>query len=471
MATIEGEGDRRRFYVMLLLAGVLIPLALGSSGTIFNDGDVSWQIATGRWILENRAIPHADPFSFTAAGTPWVPMESLAEVMLAGAYQLGRYSGVAALVSLALVALHLIVFLHGTRFVRPMAMAAGIIAMDVVLIPMMLARPHLLAWPLLAGWTVLMLKARDDDRAPPLAAVLLIWVWANLHGSFVMGLAIAGAFGLEALVESPNRIRALRQWALFGALCIVAVMLNVNGIEGVVYPFRIGSLAMLPLIDEWKPSNPAITPFFFASLAAVLVAIGWKGIRWRPIRVVLLAGLLILALLQVRHQAVLAIVAALLLPRAFAERRSSDSSPVPPLDRRLAGALAGLIAILIAARLVMPLAPPENAANPRRLIAAVPAELRSQPVLNSYTMGGPLILAGIRPYIDGRGDMYGDRMVIDYKRISDGDAAAFARAVRRWDIRWTILSYRSKRLIRLLDASPQWRRLYADDVGVIHVRR
>ena len=26
-------------------------------------------------------------------------------------------------------------------------------------------------------------------------------------------------------------------------------------------------------------------------------------------------------------------------------------------------------------------------------------------------MGGPLILSGIRPYIDGRGDMYGDDLV------------------------------------------------------------
>ena len=29
-------------------------------------------------------------------------------------------------------------------------------------------------------------------------------------------------------------------------------------------------------------------------------------------------------------------------------------------------------------------------------------------MLNGYSMGGPLILSGIRPYIDGRGDMYGD---------------------------------------------------------------
>src|SRR4051794_7347745 len=44
----------------LFVAVLLIPAVLGSSQTIFNDGDVSWHIATGQWILDHRAIPHAD---------------------------------------------------------------------------------------------------------------------------------------------------------------------------------------------------------------------------------------------------------------------------------------------------------------------------------------------------------------------------------------------------------------------------
>ena len=49
----------------LFIAVLLLPAALGSSLTIFNDGDVSWHIATGEWILDHRTIPHVDPFSFT----------------------------------------------------------------------------------------------------------------------------------------------------------------------------------------------------------------------------------------------------------------------------------------------------------------------------------------------------------------------------------------------------------------------
>ena len=199
-----------------LVAVLLIPAALGSSATIFNDGDVSWHIATGQWILDHRAIPHTDPFSFTWAGKPWVPIEWLAEVMLAGAYRLAGYGGVAALVTAALIALHGAVYINARRWLR-MALLP-LVAMDFVLIPMMLARPHVLAWPLIAWWTWLMLRAREHDRAPPLAAALLMVVWANLHGSFVMGLAIAGAFGLEALVASSDRARALRNGGCSGWL-------------------------------------------------------------------------------------------------------------------------------------------------------------------------------------------------------------------------------------------------------------
>ena len=85
-------------------------------------------------------------------------------------------------------------------------------------------------------------------------------------------------------------------------------------------------------------------------------------------------------------------------------------------------------------------------------------------------MGGPLILSGIRPYDDGRSDMYGDDLIIEYKRITDGDAQALAGAVHRWNIRWAILPNRYTKLIALLDSSPEWRRIYKDGVGAIYRR-
>jgi hypothetical protein len=90
-------------------------------------------------------------------------------------------------------------------------------------------------------------------------------------------------------------------------------------------------------------------------------------------------------------------------------------------------------------------------------------------VLNGYSMGGPLILSGIRPYIDGRGDMYGDDLVVGFYRMTHGDADAFHAAVQRWNIRWAILPVGARKLIALLDRSG-WRRVHADATGVIYVR-
>jgi hypothetical protein len=310
-----------------------------------------------------------------------------------------------------------------------------------------------------------MVRAREQDRAPPLVAGLLMTLWANLHGSFVFGLAIAAAFGLEALVDSADRARALRQWLIFGIACAVAVFINGNGVEGVFHPLRFTHLQMLPLIDEWKPSSPSRTPFFFAALAATVALIAWKRPRLPWVRWLLLAALLALTLYQARHQAMLAIVAAMLLPEGFGRSASSAA-----IDKPLKWVLAGGAALLVLARGLMPLTPPENQANPWKLIAAVPPELRSQPVLNGYSMGGPLILSGIRPYIDGRGDMYGDAHVLGFLAISHGDGRAFQQAVQRWNVRWAMIPNESNRLIALLNRSPEWRRIAGDKVGAIYVR-
>ena len=460
--------ERPTSSLLPMLVGVLLlPAALGSSWTIFNDGDVSWHIATGRWILEHGRLPATDPFSFTWAGKAWVPIEWLAEVIYASAYRLAGYAGVSALVTAALMVLNGIVYFNASRWMRPLiAGVALLVVMDVVLIPMMLARPHLLAWPLLALWIWLMMRAREKDRAPPLAAALLMTLWANLHGSFVFGLAIAAAFGLEALISSGDRVRAFRQWLIFGLACAVAVCINANGIEGALHPLTFTGLEMLPMINEWKPSSVRVTPFFFVTLAILLALLFWKRPRLHPVRWFLIAAFLAAALYQARHQSMFMIVAAMIMPEGFARgrERPADSSRTPLLI-----AVGGAI-LLVGVRLAMPLVPPENETNPWKLIASVPPELRSQPVLNDYSFGGPLILAGIRPFVDGRGDMYGDKFVLNYGEIIRGNRKAFDAAVSQWNIQWVIVPHRERKFITMVRQTPGWRPIRQNEVGVVFVR-
>jgi len=38
-----------------------LPLGLAGAPQAFNDGDVSWHVATGEWILRHQAVPATDP--------------------------------------------------------------------------------------------------------------------------------------------------------------------------------------------------------------------------------------------------------------------------------------------------------------------------------------------------------------------------------------------------------------------------
>ena len=102
-------------------------------------------------------------------------------------------------------------------------------------------------------------------------------------------------------------------------------------------------------------------------------------------------------------------------------------------------------------------------------LAAVPAELREQPVLNGYRFGGYLIFAHVRPFIDGRADMYGGAMLGLYDKVAGGDPASVEATLARYRIAWTIFPP-NERIVPFLDREPGWRRLYSDSVAVVHVR-
>lgn len=456
--------------ITLVAFGLVVPAIIGSSLTIFNDGDVRWHIAAGQWILDHRAVPHVDPFSFTFGGKPWMAFEWGSQLVYGGAYRLAGFAGVAAVVTALLVGLHLIVVAEARRWVGPLGLAITVILLNLILIPMTLARPHLFGWMLLAVLLRLLLRAREQSRPPPLVAAALMILWTNLHGSFAIGLAVAAVFALDACVEARWRWPIVRGWLVFGVALTLAAMVTPNGIHGFLHPLTVARMTTLPMVVEWRPSDWGRTPYFFVSLGIVALLMAWRRVKPRPVMALLLVLLLVLALHQMRQQAMLAIVAAMLLPKALSQ--SERPALFSAAHRwRLAAALGAAVMGLLLFRAITPLEPTENGANPRSAIAALPVDLRFAPGLNDYSFGGPLILSGVRPYIDGRQDMYGDLFVIDYQRILDGDRGAFDRAVSRYRLQWTMLAPRYARLIRRLDSDPAWQRIYADRNAVIHRHR
>ncbi|GAA4744853.1 hypothetical protein GCM10023264_07680 [Sphingomonas daechungensis] len=468
--------ERYGFFDKLLFAVFVlaVPPFIASNWSVFRDGDVSWHIAAGRWIIEHHyKIPRTDPFSFTMAGKPWIAFEWGAELILAGAYNLAGFAGLAALVALALMALFGTLFWYLRDKAGPVALLVAFAATYLVLQPFIMARPHVLTWPFLALWAAVMFRYRDAGRAPPLAWALFIVLWANIHGSYFAGFLVSAACGLDAWIDARFDRKVFIRWLVFGIAILLAAMLNAYGVKGVLYPLEISSMTTLLSIGEWQASNPSSTPIFYGLLIGVLGALLAKRPQFRPGELALLLLTLLMAFTHIRHQSVFIILSAMIVTPKLAGPGRKDAPPTFASngEKRLwLGAAAVAALPIVGVRAMIPLQPRETFSNPRGLIAHIPPELRDQPVLNEYSMGGPLILSGVKVFIDGRADMYGDDYFKTYLKMNDGDWDAFTDSVRKYGFRWTMLQ-KGNRLVEKLDASPDWRRVYSDEVGVIHVRR
>lgn len=94
---LANPGEALRFALPALLAFAFTAL----TPKVLGDGDSWWHVRAGEWMLDHRAVPMTDPFSFTFAGMPWHAHEWLSEVFFALAYRLAGWSGVMLLAGLA----------------------------------------------------------------------------------------------------------------------------------------------------------------------------------------------------------------------------------------------------------------------------------------------------------------------------------------------------------------------------------
>jgi hypothetical protein len=435
-----------------------------------NDGDTYWHLATGGWMLAHHQVPHLDPFSFTHGGQPWVAHEWLSEIVMTLVWRAADWTGIVVLFGLA-VALSMALLLGRlSRWMGPIAL--GVTAWLVLgcLWVGLFTRPHLLALPLMIFWTGRLIDARAEGKAPPLWLAALLVLWANLHGSFVFAALVAAPLALEALVERwRDPWPVVRDWGLFAAACLAAVLVTPNGVEALIYPFQIMTMKTLDGIIEWLPPDFRTMTTFQAALLITLFVCLVRGVKLQFFRAVLVLFILHMALQHQRHEPVLALIVPLFLAEPIG-RSFGRQAPRPLGSPTLPAALfAVAVLAMVVVRAEDPVTRPDAVNTPKTALAHVPAALQAQPVLNTYSFGGYLIFRGVRPFIDGRADMYGDDFFSRHIRLMRGDAAEFDKAVAQYHLTWTILQPKEP-LVRQLDAKPGWHRLYADRWAVVHVR-
>jgi hypothetical protein len=451
---------------------------------VFIDGDTNWHVAAGRWILAHRTVPLTDPFSFTYAGKPWIAHEWLSEVLMASAYLAAGWSGVVLFIG-ACAALAMVLLARELRlWLGPLGQVIGLTLAFTCLQPFLYARPHIIATPLLIFWATRLLAARRAGRAPQLELALLMAVWANLHASFIFGLALIGPFAAEAFFAQPNKLKTALEWGLFGVVSTAFSLATPHGFAGLIFPFMVMTMKVLPSILEWRGQNfQDATPsqFEVAVLATLFLGL-WRGIRVPVFRLILLLGLLHMALQHVRQQAVLAALAPVLLAEPFGRAAWPDRAGprlAPPVGWTpnwrvpswlIAAVIVGLVGLIVVARLAQPLVRHDNGNVPVTAFAKAPAQLLTKPVFNEYAFGGYLIFKGVKPYVDGRADMYGDDFVQEYLAVAGGQQPNVDNEFKRWNIAWAIVSPRDG-LVRTLTGRPGWIQIYSDPYAVVFARQ
>ena len=125
--------------------------------------------------------------------------------------------------------------------------------------------------------------------------------------------------------------------------------------------------------------------------------------------------------------------------------------------------------LLAALRFAHPIVRGDGPVSPVTAVAAVPAPLLDQPVFNSYEFGGYLIFRHVKPFVDGRADMYGDAFMFAYIDALKPDRAVLDRLVAQYRIRWALLATGSA-VAQMVATLPGWRRIHTDNIATVFVR-
>ena len=462
------------------------------------DTDMWWHLGTGRAIVTTGRIPHADEFSFTVRGKPWVNVQWLAQLGMYSAYRIGGDVLLALLVAgLAVVAFAFVYRqMEGHPFLRAFTIVLAATASGVIWSP----RPQMLSFALLGltSYIVYLFKWRQVNRLWMLIPVFVLW--GNTHGGYALGLLLIGCvIAGEALNRLTGRgalpeVLTWRELGLltgFGILSGLALLVNPYAFGTWALPFRtVGIRTLQGFIQEWASPdfhNLYEQPVLWL-LFALLAVTGLARRRWDWTDLILVVMFGYLAFLARRNIAPLALIITPVLARRAQLVVESVAAQVKlPVSarRNLNPALAGVLNNLILALVVVATLLKCAVALSPQIIdkgqqQAVPVRavewLRNAsprppgPMYNSYNWGGYLLWALPQEpvFVDGRTDLYDDEFLREYFKVMF-IRPGWRQVLDRYGVR-LVLTERDSFLAAMLATQPDWRLVYSDDLAAIYTR-
>jgi hypothetical protein len=479
--------ETRRLATTILAFGLL-----AMSARRVTDPDVWWHLRTGQLIVQNHRVFHADPFSFTRFGQPWINHEWLSDVLIFALYRGAGWGGLIVGFAVVITGAFLLLFLRcpGRPYLAAFMTAWGAVASC----SLWGVRPQMLSLFLTSVFLIILERA--DERpsllwfTPPL---MLLWV--NLHAGFPVGLGLMALFAAGKLLKLPFAPRArtevypeLRRLLLFLVLCLAIVPLNPYGARMFLYPLAtLRSPAIQDYVEEWRSPDfhQIILLPVLLMILAMMAAVAWSPRRLSGTEILLLLVSAGAALLSVRHIPIFVLAAVPILSAQIqawwrARHTPGEAQNLFKLADPAASWVNGVVMVSFLAlsivwihSIIARQSATESQTFPEAAVSFVETAGPPGPILNHYNWGGYFIwklYPKYQVYIDGRTDLYADSIMEDDQVLCSLSSPFWQQLLDRWKIRTVILPPDTP-LVVALRQNIGWKLIYADPQAVILTRR
>jgi hypothetical protein len=465
--------------------------------------DYWWHLKTGELIAQTGAIPRVDPYSFSAAGAPWIDIHWLFQLTLSRIHSFGGHDAVV-LAKLGLVLLLLVILgAIGFRRERPFVTVAALALLLLAGSDRFMPRPELLSFVLLACHLMIFDRFDRHSDAWIYAVIPLQLVWVNIHGLFALGIAVCAihlvAEGLSPLLRPGRALDRPRvqRLAIVTVLAIATSLLNPYGVEAALYPLEqlkmIGTADLRALSPQTRELAtigsywPRLTPAYQLVLVATLLfSLLPMAVSWRKLRIadlLLWLAFLALAVAAQRNITLFAIVSSPIAVRSWNElldRRAEGRSPSVIVSLVPSVLLIGLSVSTAGGHLFRQLgALREPGVGVMEIIHPVGAvrwiaeNQPGGPIFHSMIDGGYVtwkLYPGYLILADGRLEVFGPERRLELNALAP---RSFLTLDDRYHFGVALLNHGHldyRQLIHFLHESAEWRLVLVDDSATLFVR-
>jgi len=460
---------------------------------LLRDGDTGYHIRAGEFILDHLSLPTLDIYSYITPQLNWTMHEWLAEVIMACIYRVGGLTGIVVFFAMLIAGTYAIfcrlLSRHGINIL--LAAFTTVLVFKASLIHW-LARPHIFSALIMVIWYYILDNFQYHNHNRLAALPLLMLLWVNLHGGFIIGFVLLGIYligdflnchfnGQDASSWYRNKGRLYLRTIL---LCCATAVINPFTWRIFLFPFSIDSLLLDRVTEFLSPDFHYEIVFKFLLLGMLaLVAIVPK--RFHPIELFILLFFTNMGLQAYRFIPLYAMFVFPILARrcdasllasfprisSFLERQGSIAATMDRQSR-------GIVHFIVVSLLVVVLSWQGTihfTFDPQFLPVTAIEFLVKEPVkgnmFNNDAFGDLLIFMAHNRYkvfIDGRLDMYGSRHVKVYDTIMSFEPG-WEAVLARYGITWFFITTNTP-LARHLAVLPSWHLIYSDKVASIFLK-